>query len=141
MSHVLTTSSRIQSEPFITPLVDVAVSSHSGSEYMGLVPRPHNREGPLVTNDTTVARVSIDPFTVCKTPAPCCTNDHLSRHEKIHACALMHLAHHRAMRPPDKSYTKKKIEEKSGNEVYCTNVLLLLMKIMLCSNLHRQKIF
>ena len=24
----------------------------------------------------------------------------------------------------------------SGNEVYCTNALLFLMKIMLCSNLH-----
>ena len=28
----------------------------------------------------------------------------------------------------------------SGNEVYCTNALPLLMKIMLCSKLHRQKV-
>ena len=28
----------------------------------------------------------------------------------------------------------------SGNEVYCTNALLLLKKIMLCSELHCQKV-
>ena len=29
----------------------------------------------------------------------------------------------------------------SGNEVYCMNALILLMKIMLCSKLHCQKVF
>ena len=35
------------------------------------------------------------------------------------------------------SYRKKvSIQKLSGNEVYCTNALLLLMKIMLCSEVH-----
>ena len=34
----------------------------------------------------------------------------------------------------------KKNPKTSGTEVYCTNALLFLIKIMLCSKIHRQKI-